>query len=136
MKQSLKKGLTSVRTFTIDANRTIGFMGEDCRVYATPELVRDIESTCRDLMLEHAEPGEDSVGASVSIVHSAPTPFGMGVEITVSVAEVDRARVVFDISASDPIDTICTGKHERFAVAVDKIKQRLQSKIEKATMAT
>ncbi len=135
MKQSLKAGVTGVRKFTIDAGRTIDFMGDDCRVYATPELVRDIEVTCRDLMLEHAEAGEDSVGANVSIVHSAPTPLGMEVNITVSVAEVDRARVVFDISASDSVDTICTGKHERFAVPVDKIRQRILGKAEQAGSA-
>ena len=37
----------------IDTARTIDFMGEAARVYATPMLVRDIEMTARDLLLEH-----------------------------------------------------------------------------------
>ena len=107
-------------------------MGEDCRVYGTPEMIRDIEWTCRDLMFEHADAGEDLVGVGVSIVHSAPTPFGMDVEIAVSVAEIDRSRVVFDVTAKDPVDTICTGQHERFFVDLEKTRKRLQSKIVQA----
>jgi predicted thioesterase len=135
MKKSLTKGVSQVRKVTVDAARTIGFMGEDCRVYATPDLVRDIESTCRDLLLEHADPGEDSVGSKVSITHSAPTLCGMEVEITVTVAEVDRSKVVFDVSAADPVDVICTGQHERFVVDVERTRQRLQAKAAKAAEA-
>ena len=135
MKQSFKLGLSCVRKFTVDTDRTIDFMGEDCRVYGTPELIRDIEWTCRDLMFEHADPGEDSVGVGVSIVHSAPTPLGMDVEITVTVTEIDRSRVVFDVTASDAVDTICTGQHERFFVDLAKTKQRLQGKAKAAEAA-
>ena len=129
MKQSFKKGLSCVRKFTVDAARTIDFMGEDCRIYGTPEMIRDIEWTCRDLMFEHADAGEDSVGVGVSIVHSAATPLGMDVDITVTVAEIDRSRVVFDITATDPVDTICSGQHERFFVNLEKTKKRLQAKV-------
>lgn len=98
-------------------------------------MIRDIEWTCRDLMFEHADVGEDSVGVGVSIVHSAPTPFGMDVDITVTVAEIDRSRVVFDVTATDPVDTICTGQHERFFVDLQKTKKRLQTKITQAAEA-
>jgi fluoroacetyl-CoA thioesterase len=62
MKPSLQPGLSTVRRFTVDRDRTISFMGEDARVYATPRLILDIEFTCRDLIVQHADPGEDSVG--------------------------------------------------------------------------
>ncbi len=116
MKSSFKKGLSCVRKFTVDTARTIDFMGEDCRIYGTPEMIRDIEWTCRDLMFEHADEGEDSVGVGVSIVHSAATPLGMDVEFTVTIAEIDRSRVVFDVTGTDPVYTICTGQNERFFV--------------------
>lgn len=129
MKQSFKKGLSCVRKFTVDSARTIDFMGEDCRVYGTPEMIRDIEWTCRDLMFEHADEGEDSVGVGVSVVHSAATPIGMDVEISVTVTEIDRSRVVFDVTGTDPVDTICSGQHERFFVDLQKTKKRLQAKL-------
>ncbi len=65
MKSSLASGLTTTRRITVDRSRTIGFMGEGGRVYATPELVRDVEVTCRNLLLEHLDEGEDSVGTRV-----------------------------------------------------------------------
>ncbi len=135
MKQSFRAGLSQSRQFNVDAARTIDFMGEDCRIYGTPEMIRDIEWTCRDLMFEHADPGQDSVGFKVSVSHIAPTPLGMDVTITATVAEIDRNRVVFNIAASDSLDTICTGQHERFFVDTEKIKQKLTSKANKAAEA-
>ncbi len=135
MKQSLTAGVSATRRFRVDEERTIDFMGEECRVYATPSLVRDMEHTCRDLILDSADSGEDSVGFKVSIAHKAPTLLGMEVAITATVAEVDGSRIVFDVSASDPVDTICAGKHERFVVDVEKTRQRLKSKAAKARQA-
>ena len=63
MKDSLRPGVTSTKRITVDRDRTISFMVEEARVYATPRLVSDIEYTCRDLLIEHCDPGEDSVGA-------------------------------------------------------------------------
>ena len=62
MKASLAAGVTSTVELTVDRERTIDFMGEKARVYATPMLVRDIEVACRELLLAHLDPGEDSVG--------------------------------------------------------------------------
>ena len=42
MKQSLKPGLIATKRFDIDLPRTIDFLGEELRIYATPELVRDV----------------------------------------------------------------------------------------------
>ena len=67
-------------------------MGEEGRVYATPSLVRDIEHTCRDLLLEHADAGEDSVGMEISVRHLAPTLLGMEVEITATVSAVEGPK--------------------------------------------
>ena len=132
MRDSLKSGTTLERRITVDKDRTIDFMGEECRVYATPELVRDIEHTCRDLILEHADAGEDSVGVSVSIQHTAPTLLGMEVTIRATVTEVERNRVMFEVSANDGLDDICKGTHGRFVVSVEKTKERLQAKAARA----
>ena len=83
MKPSLRPGVTRTNKIVIDRPRTIGFMGKEARTYATPAMIRDIEYTCRDLILEHADAGEDSVGMEVAVKHLAPTLMGMTVEITV-----------------------------------------------------
>jgi fluoroacetyl-CoA thioesterase len=132
MSDEIQAGLSETRQFQIDKPRTIGFMGEECRVYATPALVQDIEQTCRDMLVARLPEGEDSVGFTVTITHMAPTLLGMAVDITVTLAEFDGRKAVFDISASDPLDTICKGRHERFVVNVEKTRQRLLAKAEKA----
>jgi predicted thioesterase len=128
VKESLRPGLSRTNRIEIDSDRTIGFMGEEGRVYGTPYLVRDIEMTCRQLILDHADAGEDSVGTDVAIKHLAPTLLGMSVEITVTVTAVDGRKVVFDISAKDNVEQISSGTHGRFVVDVNKTIQRLKAK--------
>jgi fluoroacetyl-CoA thioesterase len=128
MKPSLKTGLAAKRSFHVGRDRTIGFMGEDARVYATPMLVRDIEIACRDLLLSHLDPGEDSVGTRVEIDHLAPTLEGADVAIEVKLADLSGRAAVFEVSAFEKAEAICRGKHSRFIVDVAKTKARLQRK--------
>jgi fluoroacetyl-CoA thioesterase len=128
MKPSLQAGLSMTRRITIDGDRTIGFMGEDARVYATPKMIMDIEKTCRDLIVEHADPGEDSVGTEVSVKHLAASLPGMTVEIAVRVVSVEGRKVLFDVSAKDELDAICSGTHARFVVDTAKTVERLKAK--------
>ena len=79
MKPGLQPGASRVNRITIGPERTISFMGDEARTYATPTMIRDIEYTCRDLIMEHADPGEDSVGMEVAVKHLAPTLLGMTV---------------------------------------------------------
>ena len=131
MKDSLRPGLSKTARIAIDKDRTIGFMGEEGRVYGTPFMVMDIEQTCRKLILEHADEGEESVGTEVAIKHLAATPLGMTAEITVTVTTVDGRRVAFDVSAKDEFDQICTGTHGRFVVDKAKQFERLKAKAAK-----
>lgn len=134
MKESLKPGIALTNRVEIDAPRTIDFMGDELRVYATPELVRDVESTCRDLILQHSDDNEDSVGTQVTIAHTGATPLGAWVEITATVAAVEGRSVTFDVTARDPIEDVCKGKHSRFVVDVDMLRGRLADK--KAKLAS
>ena len=130
MQESLATGLTTTARINVDDARTISFMGDEGRVYATPELVRDIEMTCRDLILEHVDEGQDSVGTHIDVSHIAATPIGMWVDITVTVNSLDRRAVSFEISARDPLEQICLGSHSRFIVDAAKTVARLKEKID------
>jgi predicted thioesterase len=131
MKPSLQPGVTTVKHITIDRDRTISFMGEEARVYATPRLIGDVEFTCRNLILEHADPGEDSVGMEVALKHLAPTLPGSTVEITARVTAIDGRKVTFEVSAQDEVDTVSAGTHVRFVVEVARTKERLKAKAAK-----
>ena len=135
MKESLATGLTTTTRIIVDDSRTISFMGDDGRVYATPELVRDIEMTCRDLLLEQIDEGQDSVGTHIDVSHIAATPIGMWVDITVTVKTLDGRAVSFEISARDPLEQICRGSHTRFIVDIAKTFARLKGKIDAVAAA-
>jgi fluoroacetyl-CoA thioesterase len=131
MKPSLQIGVTKTRSIAIDRDRTIGFMGEDARVYATPSMIMDMERTCRDLIMEHADPGEDSVGTDVSVKHVAATLPGMTAEILVRVAAVEGRKVTFEVSAKDELEPISSGTHIRFVVDTARTVERLKAKAAK-----
>jgi predicted thioesterase len=132
MNKTLVKDLSFSKSILVDEARCIGFMGKEGMVYATPRMVSDVEYTCRDFLLEHLDPGEDSVGAHVSIDHLAPTPLGLSVSIEIRVDEVDRRKVVFSFSVKDPIEEVGRGKHVRFVVETAKTRERLAQKRAKA----
>ncbi|MEN3377872.1 MAG: hypothetical protein V7604_3227 [Hyphomicrobiales bacterium] len=131
MKPSLQPGVSMIRHIAIDRDRTIGFMGEDARVYATPSMIMDMERTCRDLIMEHADPGEDSVGTDVSVKHVAATLPGMTAEILVRVAAVEGRKVTFEVSAKDELEPISSGTHIRFVVDTARTVERLKAKAAK-----
>jgi fluoroacetyl-CoA thioesterase len=132
MKSTLKPGLETTKSITVDEARCIGFMGKEGMVYATPRMVSDVEYTCRDFLLQHLDAGEDSVGAHVSIDHLAATPLGLSVTIVAKVIEVDRRKVVFEFTVHDPVEQCGRGKHVRFVVETAKTRERLAAKRAKA----
>ena len=135
MSDTLRAGLTATRRVEIDRDRTISFMGDDCRVYSTPNLLYDIEMACRDLLLANIEAGKDSVGTRVELDHVGATLLGMWIEITVKLVEVNGPAVVFEFSARDALEEVARGRHNRFVVGVDKTRQRLLGKLAKAQAA-
>jgi len=128
MKPTLSPGATRVRRITIEGDRTISFMGEEARTYATPSMIRDIELTCRELILEHADPGEDSVGMEVAVKHLAPTLLGMTVEIAVRVIAAEGRKITFAAIVKDELDDVGAGTHIRFVVDKAKTFERLKAK--------
>jgi predicted thioesterase len=132
MSEPLQAGLTASRRIDIDRERTISFMGDECRVYSTPRMLYDIEMACRDLLLAHIESGKDSVGTRVELDHVGATLMGMWVEVSVTLATVNGNAVSFDFTVRDAVEEVARGKHNRFIVGIEKTAQRLQAKRAKA----
>ena len=132
MKTTLQAGVKRHVELEVDRERTIDFMGEKARVYATPMLVRDIEIACRELLLEHLDAGEDSVGTRVELDHLAATLMRMKVELDVRIVEVQGRAVTFEVEGRDSVEPICRGRHQRFVVDVAKTETRLAAKSQKA----
>lgn len=131
MKDSLRTGLNMTRRITIDRDRTIGFMGDDLRVYATPAMARDIEETCRLLVLDHLDDGEDSVGARVEIDHLGASLLDSWVDVSATIVDIDGRRVTFETEVHDPLDQVGKSRHVRFVIDMDRQKERLLAKAAK-----
>jgi fluoroacetyl-CoA thioesterase len=128
MKSTLQVGLASTKRLTVDEGRCIGFMGKEGMVYATPRMVLDVEYACRELLLEHLDEGEDSVGAHVSIDHLAATPLGFEVTIDVRITEIEKRRVTFEFSVRDQVEECGRGKHVRFVADKARSFERIKAK--------
>jgi len=132
MSDTLKEGLSATRRIDVDAGRAISFMGDECRVYSTPSLLLDVETTCRNLIKEHIDAGKDSVGTRVELDHLGATLMGMWVEITVTISKLDGPTVCCDFTARDTVEQVARGKHTRFVVGIERTAQRLMAKRAKA----
>jgi fluoroacetyl-CoA thioesterase len=97
-------------------------------VLSTPQLVRLMESTAHNTIVDLLEPSQSSVGASVSIKHMAATPVGMEVRIRAELLEVDGRRLRFHVEAWDEIEKIAEGEHERFIIDWERFMNRVEKK--------
>ena len=128
MRDSLLTGLTITKKIEVNRDRTIGFMGDEGRVYSTPSMVEDIEYTCHELIQSHLDEGENTVGTHVSVDHIAATVEGDTVEVSITVIEIDGRAISMEATVTDSLEEVGRGKHSRFVVDVKKTFDRLQAK--------
>jgi fluoroacetyl-CoA thioesterase len=100
----------------------------DYQIFSTPNLVLLLEETAIEALAPFLPETQSSVGTQVNVAHSAATLLGQTVSCTATVREVDRRRILFDITATDGVDTITSGSHERYVVDLDKFGKRLAEK--------
>ncbi len=71
-----------------------------------------------------------TVGTHLDVKHLAATPIGMKVSATAKLLEVDKRRLVFEITASDERQLIGKGTHERFIVNSEKFTAKADGKLD------
>jgi hypothetical protein len=72
--------------------------------------------------------GESAVGTAVDVQHFAATPVGHEVRATAEVINVEGKRVDFKVSASDGIEKIGSGTHQRIVMDLRSFNERLAKK--------
>ncbi len=99
------------------------------QVFATGFLVGLVEWACIQAINPHIDwPNEQTVGTHVNLSHSAATPPGFEVRAKVKLIEVDGRRLLFEVEASDGVDIICRGTHERFVINAAKFNEKASMK--------
>ena len=102
------------------------------KVFVTGFMIVLMEWTCTQLLSDHLEPGEGSLGTHVDVSHLAATPPGMTVKVDVEVSAVQGRKIVFKVSAHDGMDLIGEGRHERVAVSWDRFNTKVAEKAKAA----
>jgi fluoroacetyl-CoA thioesterase len=130
MSLTVKVGAIKERKIKIRSNQATSFLWEGENVFSTPSMISEMEETCRLLLKEQFIPDTewDSVGTFVGIKHLAATPVGAEVLFKAKVISVNERRVMFDVEASDSIERIGEGEHERFIININKFKTKFNNK--------
>jgi fluoroacetyl-CoA thioesterase len=136
MKASLLPGISYEFSYTVPDEKTVPHLLPESQefrvmpnVLATGYLVVLIEWTCIQAVNPHLDwPAEQTVGTGVNISHSAATPPGMTIKIKVVLEKVDRKKLTFSVEASDELDEISSGIHERFIIDAERFSQKLAKK--------
>ena len=110
----------------------ISFLGlDDARVLATPQMIRYMEWTSRNLVLPMLDEGYDTVGTHVNVSHVAAAPIGSVVTFTSEIIAVRDRRVEFRVAARSEDELIGEGTHERGIINVTKFATRLAEKMQR-----
>ena len=140
MKDSLKPGIEYELVYRVPESKTVPRLYPEApefqlmpQVFATGFMVGLIEWACMLAIQPHLDwPAEQSVGTQVNLSHSAATPPGFEVRAKVKLVEVDGRRLVFEIEASDGVDVISKGTHERFLINAAKFVEKVKAKAQAA----
>jgi predicted thioesterase len=117
----LEIGIKGRLTETVTEEKTAGAYGSGIlRVYATPAMIALMEHTALLSVAPYLEDGMTTVGTSLNIKHTAPSPVGSEITCESELTEIDRRRLVFRVTAYDGAGEIGSGTHERFIVDCDK----------------
>jgi fluoroacetyl-CoA thioesterase len=139
MKPTLKPGLTHSFSYKVPENKTVPFTFPESpeiaampKVFATGFMIVLMEWACVQLLKQHLDAGEGSLGTHVDVSHTAATPPGFTVKVDVECVEVSGRKVIFKVRAHDGMDVIGEGRHERVVVAWDKFYAKVAEKAKAA----
>jgi fluoroacetyl-CoA thioesterase len=110
----------------VTGENAIDFLGvEGARVLSTPQMIGQMERTCRNLALPLLDQGFDTVGTKVNISHLAAAPIGASVRFVAEVLSVVERRIEFHVEAWRGDALVGEGTHERTIINVAKFAARL-----------
>jgi fluoroacetyl-CoA thioesterase len=104
-------------------------------VFSTPYLVLIMENAALNAIRQYLEPGESAVGTRVDVRHLVATPVGREVTGHAEVTRTEGRKIDFRVWATDGIEDIGTGTHERMVVNVTGMIQKMAVKYGPGSLA-
>jgi len=111
-----------------EQNTALAMGSGSLAVYATPAMTCLMEKAAASLAEECLPENWTSVGISLEIRHTAPTPIGMSVRAEAKITQVDGRKITYEVCAFDEKGEIGSGTHERFIVEAEKFQNKANSK--------
>ncbi len=125
-------GSTHKMTWTVSQEHLASRFGSGhVDVLATPVLVGFCEETCQTMIDPHLPSGQQTVGVSVSLEHTAATPPGMGVTVQATLTAIEGRRLSFDVACADELESIGRCSHTRFIIDSDRFQAGVAAKAAK-----
>jgi len=97
-------------------------------VFSTPALGALVEKTAAEWLGGLIDDDQTSVGAQITINHTAATPEGKRVTVTARLEEVEAPRYEFSWTAVDEAEEVGSGTHTRFVVDEARFLSRVDRK--------
>jgi fluoroacetyl-CoA thioesterase len=129
----LNIGDTKEARFTVrpgDSAQALELAPEDSfpNVFATARMVEFMEIAATRLMRPLLGPGQHSVGVSVVIEHTAPTPIGASVRTVATYLGPDGKVFRFKVEAFDDAGLIGRGEHTRAIVTTSRLLDKAEKR--------
>jgi len=105
------------------ASAVLTEMGDDFpHVFATARMIGLMEIAAARVLQPLLGPGELSVGVTVDVSHTAPTPVGAQVTATARYAGREGKLFLFEVSVIDPGGEVGRGWHKRAIVSSERLQ--------------
>lgn len=136
MKETLQPGLAFEFKFKIPETKTVPHLYPESQLFrempsvlATGFMVGLIEWACIEALRPYLDwPREQTLGMHVNFSHTAPTPPGFTVTVSVKLQKIEGRKLTFSVNAHDGVDAISTGTHERIVIDVARFKEKIYEK--------
>lgn len=125
----LKEGVKGTQEIMVTEENTAKVMGSGALdVFATPAMIALMEKTAWTSIADELDEGCGTVGISLNVAHSAPTPLGMKVTCESELTGIDGRKLTFCVKAYDEKGVIGEGTHERFIIQNEKFQKKANMK--------
>jgi len=125
VESSLVLGMTATVRSTVTENNTAkAVRSGSLDVFATPMMIALMEQAACECLSDCLNEGQTSVGSSVNVEHTKPSPVGAEITATATIEFVFGNRVEFIVTASDSSGEIGKGRHVRSIVDAERFSRK------------
>ena len=127
---ALTTGLRGTAERTVTPENTAAACGSgSLPVFGTPFMLAMMEEATCTAVSPQLEDGQSTVGVSMDIRHTAPSPVGMAVRAEATLTEVNGKMLTFSVTAYDQTGEIGSGTIRRCIIRSESFLSRCQSKL-------